>query len=298
MDACEGVGDEFVGWTYSACLLAVVPAVIVVMALIERHAWAVYTTTLGSQCAGAWMRYVAVRIASSGDTELGKDLAILSAILIGFGSAGCVVAYSAIANEWFALSERALATSCVVQSNYAGWALGALMFPYSVFSGHDLIDLQLLQGVGVSIAFGVYLVVYRQKEKEEGDTTALAASQPATPGHAKHPGFLEGMYILATSPQYVLQCLCYSCMAGVSFAVPAFQTSKSIALAGWRINLVHLCLYLLQLRRGLQRHFTLLACQRKSLRGQTLHSSGRAWSSACSLGSTAQDQNRTRQSSR
>jgi hypothetical protein len=32
-----------------------------------------------------------------------------------------------------------------------------------------------------------------------------------------------------------LQCLCYSCMAGVSFAVPAFQTSESFAI-DWRLG--------------------------------------------------------------
>ena len=230
--ACEDVGDEFVGWTYSACLLAVVPAVILVMALIERRAWAVYTTTLASQCVGAWVRYIAVRVASSGDSELGKDLAILSAILIGFGSAGCVVAYSAIASEWFASSERALATSCTVQSNYAGWALGAVVFPYSVSDGHDLIDLQFVQAVSVSIAFGAYLIVYREKE-ERDDTTGLAGMHAATLGDGKHPSFLEGVHMLATSRQYVLQCMCYSCMAGISFAVPAFQTSESIAHGVW-----------------------------------------------------------------
>ena len=234
--ACEGVGDEFVGWTYSACLLAVVPAVVIVMALIERHAWVAYTATLGSQCIGAWLRYIAVDVASKGDSELGKDLAILSAVLIGFGSAGCVVGYSAISNEWFELSERALATSCAVQSNYAGWALGAMVFPYSVSDAHDLIDLQFFQAVGVSIAFGVYLIVY--KEKPNGYAGTGPGATVAANGHTQHPGFLQGMHMLATSPQYVLQCLCYSCMAGVSFAVPAFQTSESVS--NWLLSVATL----------------------------------------------------------
>ena len=223
--ACDGVGDEFVGWTYSASLLAVVPTVIAVMALVESHAWATYTATFGAQAAGAWLRYVAVHVAATGDTGMGKDLALLSAVLLGVGSAGCVVSSSAVAAEWFPAPERALATSCTVQSNYAGWALGAVVFPYSVASVQDLVDLQFMQAIGVSIAFGTYLMVYQERDGDDGAGTGQQQS-----AQRQHPGFVEGMHMLATSRQYILQCLCYSCMAGVSFAVPAFQASASVDL--------------------------------------------------------------------
>jgi hypothetical protein len=43
-----------------------------------------------------------------------------------------VCSYAAIPARWFPLGERTLATSAAVQSNYAGWCVGALLFPYSV----------------------------------------------------------------------------------------------------------------------------------------------------------------------
>ena len=137
----------------------------------------------------------------------------------------------------------------LVQSNYAGWALGAMVFPYSVSSAHDLIDLQFLQAVGVSAAFGLYLAVYGRKRRGT-EIAGRAASvclavfvclsvsltlclcacaseclcdactfvpqpQSDTAGHAEHPGFTDGMKMLARSRQYVLQCLCYSCACSV-----------------------------------------------------------------------------------
>ena len=45
--------------------------------------------------------------------------------------------------------------------------------------------------------------------------TFVPQPQSDTAGHAEHPGFTDGMKMLARSRQYVLQCLCYSCAYSV-----------------------------------------------------------------------------------
>ena len=50
VDPCEGVGDFFVGLTYSASLYAVLPALVIVMALVNKYNLAV---TVGTAIAAA-----------------------------------------------------------------------------------------------------------------------------------------------------------------------------------------------------------------------------------------------------
>ena len=209
------------------------PALVLVMVSIERFTWATYTIGLTCQCIGGWLRYVAVYTAVTGaDPILGRDIAYLSSIFIGFGAGACCVGYSALPGEWFLGGERALATSCTVQSNYMGWAAGAMLFPYAVSTAEELVSLQFTQAIGVSFAFGSFLMVYQTNPDRHAQHVSAPKGQlqeSAAGGGGGH-GFLAGMHSLCTNPQYVLQSLAYGCMAGVSFGVPAFQATAFHAL--------------------------------------------------------------------
>ena len=249
---CDRVGDAFVGWTYSGSLLAVCPAAIVVMATIERHRWATYTIGMGFNCAGGWLRYAAVStaVAAAGgqtDPGPGRVLGLASSVAIGFGAGMTCVGYSAISAEWFPPEERTFATSCAVQSNYAGWALGAVVFPFAVNTVQSQLQLQLLQAVLVSLCCALFMAAYRENPVARRRQHRAAAAAACGAGGVSAltfdgdqitaagssgggGGFGSGMRLLATNRQYVLQCTCYSLLAGVSFAVPAFQATAFRAI--------------------------------------------------------------------
>jgi hypothetical protein len=71
--------------------------------------------------------------------------------------------------------------------------------------------------------FAAFCVVY--KENPGGSAAGGTAAGGGSGG-----GFFAGMRALATNRQYMLQCLCYSCMAGVSFGIPAFLATAFHAI--------------------------------------------------------------------
>ena len=232
---CVLVGDTgttFVGTTYSASLYAVVPAAILVMIYLDSHNFLVSTGGMACNCGGAWMRWCAVTVATSGSPELGRWCAILSSVLLGFAAAVIICSYSSISARWFPPHERTFATSVAVQSNYLGWCIGAVAFPY--MQDRDLSVLLLYQAAMCSVFFLLFVAVYRDNRHSsekpgvtpENLTKALLQS-PGLSGEQEAAGsnFLEQVRALCANKQYMLQCMCYSALAGVSFAVPAFQTS-------------------------------------------------------------------------
>ena len=48
----------------------------------------------------------------------------------------------------------------------AGWALGAVLFPFAMESAAELETLLLLQAIGVSICFLLFVLVYDQQGAE------------------------------------------------------------------------------------------------------------------------------------
>ena len=92
---------------------------------LDKKNW--LTTGVGMFCnfLGGWFRYAACRAAHGGDARQGKLLALLSSVFIGFAAAVIICSYSAVATRWFPPHERTLATTIAVQSNYAGWCVGA-----------------------------------------------------------------------------------------------------------------------------------------------------------------------------
>lgn len=222
-DPCEEVGDSFIAATYSGILAAVLPALLIVMAFIDRYNLAVTIGGMAFNCLGAWLRWLSVHVAASGCAHCakhGRVICIISCVCVGFGAAAVVCSYAAIPARWFPPSERTLATSIAVQSNYAGWCVGALLFPYAIADTADLERLQLYQAVAMTAFFVLFATVYRDRQ-QAGAYNEQWLKDP----HEEHMPFKRAMANLATNWQYVLQCLCYATLVGVSFAIPAFQTT-------------------------------------------------------------------------
>jgi MFS family permease len=219
LDLASDASEQLIAWTYSASLLAVLPAAFPAMVYLQRRNW--LTTGLGtaSNCVGAWLRYVAVKNASI-------EIAIVSSVFVGFAAAVIVSSYSAVASRWFPPSERTLATSLAVQSNYAGWCLGAVVIPYCINKSEDLLDAMFYQAIYLSFCLALFFLVHR-----ENPIMVSAESDPMLESTVDHEekheelSALESLKALVSDKQYVLQCLCYSTLAGVSFAIPAFQTT-------------------------------------------------------------------------
>lgn len=209
---CGEAGGGFVASTYSYSLLAVVPSAILVMMYIDRFNYAVSLLGISCNCSGAWLRWYSTSVAADGFLYRGRGLALVSSVLVGFAAAVCVVSYSSISVRWFPPSERTFATSCAVQSNYLGWACGAVIFPYAVGTASDLLDVLFYQACVLTVFFLVFAAVYRDRK-------------PATGHQPQHSSFTAEVRTLCHSRQYVLQCMCYAVLAGVSFAIPSFQTT-------------------------------------------------------------------------
>lgn len=199
-------GDQTIAWTYSASLVAVLPAAIPVILYLNDYNWVVSFIGTAMNTMGAWTRYLAVLYKS-------PTLAIVSSIFVGLSAAVIICSYTAITLRWFPPEQRTFACSLAVQSNYAGWCLGAVVIPYLVRTPEHLKSLQYYQAIILSAVLGVFLLCHRDRPK----------GRPIA--HAEHMSLVQATKKLATNGQFVLQCFCYAMLAGVSFAVPAFQAS-------------------------------------------------------------------------
>ena len=158
---------------------------------------------------GGWCRWLAVH-------EGSIAIAVLSSIFIGFSASVIICSYSSISQRWFAKHERTLACSIAVQSNYAGWCLGAVLIPYSVKDVAGLLAFQFWQGVAITLTLLLFLLFHRE-------------GPPGHTSNAEHEheelSAGESLCSLLGNGQFCMQCICYAVLAGVSFGVPGFQTS-------------------------------------------------------------------------
>lgn len=120
--------------------------------------------------------------------------------------------------------ERSFGTSVLVQSNYAGWLLGAVVTP--VVAGHEkrsfvaLLKWQAVFGCGL-VVLGLAELCGRggppwAKEQLEGPLSEATTE-------ASSPRLLKALWSATSSRRWVLLCLAYSVCAGVGFTVPAVQ---------------------------------------------------------------------------
>jgi hypothetical protein len=165
--ALFNVDTDTLVWQYSATLLASLPAAFPAMRFIDSHNYLVTFLGTFSQVLAGWLRYIAIR-----DTNFG--LCIVSSALVGFGGSVIISTYTTCAQRWFPPHERTLATSIAVQSNYFGWAMGALVVPAVVNEpgNGDLSviksqfeSLALWQAVGCSLCLVTFFAFHRETPK-------------------------------------------------------------------------------------------------------------------------------------
>jgi len=214
---CDDVGDSFVLMTYAASLFAVLPSFVVVLKYINSHNWITSTVGLGFQFLGAWGRYISCELAHAGNSEEGRIVAITSSVFIGFGAAIIISSYSLISSRWFPTEERTYATTLPVMANYAGWCLGCVVIPYTIETTRDMRAVQLYQGIACSVIYLCHIIFHRERPK-------VAFGELSEIEHHEYSMIAE-IRKLFSNRQYILQCFCYSILAGVSFAVPGFGTS-------------------------------------------------------------------------
>ena len=157
--------------------------------------------------AGAWLRYLAVQNHSFA-------AAVISTVFAGASASVVVCSYGVIAERWFRPSQRALATTIAVQSNYAGWALGSLIGLILKGDQERYRQFALLQAFFVSICFPLFLLGYRAAPPhgvQDGETPKAVL------------GVQQSALLLCHNKQYCLYGVCYAVIGGIGFSIPSAQ---------------------------------------------------------------------------
>jgi len=220
-----GTDDVGLNFTYSIVLLTVLPVAIPVVMCIEHNFHRLSLMSVVANVIAGWLRYFAVANSS-------YFLAVLSSVFVGLGAAVVINSFALIGAYYFPPSQRAMAVSLAVQSNYAGWGLGALVMPNVVSTGDDLERAMLIQAFVISSSLVFFCIFFREPPSSSPSETAknytsLAAGDSdarATPldGHAKLSPF-ESVKIMFTTRQPAMQMFVFSVMSGIGFSIPAIQ---------------------------------------------------------------------------
>jgi len=247
--------DGKLNWLYSASLLAVLPVAFPAARLLTTHQWPCIMAMSIFNCLGAWLRYISVKQANYG-------LALLSSILVGMGAAVIITACAYIPGLWFSKQQRAFATSAAVMANYAGWALGTVLIPALVDntgpagsggsyvygdsrSGiEDLKWFLLVQACIVSACPVAVLLFHRERPfqdpdafsgvdseetvQDEKDAAEGSHAQPAVPSNVHMDGKISRSSVecsCSISVPFVIQGMMHAVLGGISFTIPAVQTT-------------------------------------------------------------------------
>ena len=189
---------------------------------------------------GSWLRLYAAIVHSYAG-------ALASTILLGCAGGVIFTSFTFLPERWFPDHERGFATALAVQSNYAGWAVGALnpaMFGGSLFGGmakpteQGLRRFLVVQAIVVSFLLPLHLMTNwrapRSSSPDGASPGANCGSSDANCGHSagsaiSHPGnevqspasLSAGATasMLIRRPQYMIHSLCYAMLGAVGYAV-------------------------------------------------------------------------------
>mmetsp|Transcript_8667 Transcript_8667/g.21397 ORF Transcript_8667/g.21397 Transcript_8667/m.21397 type:complete len:432 (+) Transcript_8667:204-1499(+) len=158
----------------------------------------------------AWVRYAAARTGN-------YPLVICSGFFGGAAGAVVIANYSSIPQQWFAPKERALATSLALYSNYASWALSALLVPMKVKKNGQMDSFLLWQAILASAGLLLFTLIFRPQTT----TTPQATSSTTiveSPLTAR-----QSFSSLARNGQYWLHSSCYAVFAGIGLSLTFVQ---------------------------------------------------------------------------
>ena len=232
-------GDtQQIGFLYTLFLLCVMPAMFVAAWGVIHHNYATMAVAQVFNVLGTWLRYAAAQ-------QQSYTMAVLSTVLAGTSASAIVCSYAVIAEGWFRPSQRALATTIAVQSNYAGWALGSLLGLLADGNAAFFADTILLwQAIVVSATIPLFLLGYRAPPPpaceeyaglagegivtiEAHGRTGLEADLLTSRTHDSPTratlSVAQSMRHLFGNRKYFLRAICYAALGGIGFAVPAAQ---------------------------------------------------------------------------
>lgn len=196
------VDPSMIAWTYSLGLLTTLPAAFLVAYFLPRCRYVVFGIGVFFDVLGAWLRWLSLLYRS-------WTLCMVSTVCIGVAFAVCCMTYAVIGERWFPLERQTLATSIGVQSNYAGWCIGAFVLPSVVHSRADHLLFLLVQAVCVSFALLLFFFFHDERA--------------ARPSPSQRKTMWKSLSILATRPRYLVKMLAYGILGAVSYTIPAVQ---------------------------------------------------------------------------
>mmetsp|Transcript_137074 Transcript_137074/g.292763 ORF Transcript_137074/g.292763 Transcript_137074/m.292763 type:complete len:419 (+) Transcript_137074:92-1348(+) len=218
------IDDAEVKWLYTISLIAAIPTIFCIMALLDTYKVAVALVGVGGTAIASLLRLVAAHQASF-------TLAILSSVALGVGYGKVLVDFTAITKTWFASSpkEHAMATAIVVQGSFFGWALGGVIVPV-VHTQSGLIRLCIVQAICASLCWLIHLPfnwapsVDEERPSEPTEHTALkyVAGQSTI-------GIGKSLTLMLCNSSFLMLLVGGGLCQGIAFAVPAISAEALLS---------------------------------------------------------------------
>ena len=162
---------------------------------------------------GAWLRYAA-------EVSHSYAYALISTVVLGLAGGVIFTSITFLPARWFPASERAFATALAAQSNYLGWAIGAINpimlgkpAPDGEHTEEGMHVFLLCQAIAVTLLLPLHLMI-----NVRGPIHAVAQGddKPDEPTM----GVVQTFRLLLRRPQYLIHCGCYALLGAVGYAVP------------------------------------------------------------------------------
>lgn len=196
----------------------------------------------------AWLRYASVVLES-------YELCLVSTIVNGIGAWTILCLPAQVSQQRFHPSQWTLTTSMIVQANYAGWLLGALIPAHTMFDPASVKSSCFVQALATTPVPILFLAFYRPVSDDKAQRAAESRAEHSicsnsvasagvddedTRGGAMGEGsFCQLFSVCMRYPLFVVQVVAYGLIGGVSFAQPsataAIMTSYGFedSLSGW-----------------------------------------------------------------
>eukprot|EP00929_Paragymnodinium_shiwhaense_P051608 TRINITY_DN25945_c0_g1_i1.p1 TRINITY_DN25945_c0_g1~~TRINITY_DN25945_c0_g1_i1.p1 ORF type:complete len:476 (+),score=83.58 TRINITY_DN25945_c0_g1_i1:168-1595(+) len=169
-----------------------------------------------------WLRWLSIKNAD-------YQLCVVSTILNAAGAWTILSLPAQLSKERFDRQYWTLTTSLVVQANYAGWLLGALLPAQLAVDAQSLETTAFAQAWGSSVVLVCFVLFYRKADKSlayartHHDNLLHAGSHVSSgANHSIEDGsFRELLQVSIDYPRFAVQVLCCGLLAGISFAQPS-----------------------------------------------------------------------------
>jgi hypothetical protein len=234
--------NEQLNWLYSASLVVVVATSIPAIYVMESHGstgnWSIMLVATISNVLGGWLRWLSVANES-------YITALLSSIVLGFAAAGIIVSIVPLTENNFPKKNRTLATTIAVQMNYLGWCLSSVIVPGNSNTKSELGHMLFIQAILISISIIAFSMFHRPLpfccntrglNRQYGsvgssggggtDSDPLVSQDSDDDINLNQHGIhhhIKQMGALFLNRQFLIQCICFSMLGGISFALPAVQ---------------------------------------------------------------------------